>query len=165
MKKYGLFVTFISFLISAAFFIAFPCNGCNFGNPGFAVDHDGILSKLDLTEEQMNKIRSLRESFYKDTTPLRTQIFEKRAELRLLWMQTELDVEKIKAKEKEIHDLIWQVFKKTTDFRLKFRSLLTSEQLSKFLALGGDWRHSHGKDWRHYHGPDRGPGKSPDIDW
>jgi len=120
-----------------------------------------ILSKLNLTAEQTERIRTLRESFQKDITPLRTRIFEKKAEMRLLWMQTEPDAARIKAKEKEIHDLKWQVLKKTTDFRLTFRSVLTPEQLSKFLALGGDLKHHHGRDWRGHHGP----GKGPNLDW
>ena len=61
-----------------------------------------ILSKLNLTAEQTEKIRTLRESFQKDITPLRTRIFEKKAEMRLLWMQTKSDAAGIKAKEKEI---------------------------------------------------------------
>ena len=72
-------------------------------------------------------------------------------------MQTESDAAGIKAKEKEIHDLKWQVLEKATDFRLTFRSVLTPEQLSKFLALGGDWGRHHGRDWRGHHGPRKGP--------
>jgi Spy/CpxP family protein refolding chaperone len=119
--------------------------------------HPSILTSLDLTAEQAEKIRSLRESFHKETAPLRTQEFERRAELRLLWMQLKPDAEMIKAKQKEIHDLRWQIKEKRTDFRLAFRDTLTSEQLSKFLALGSEWgsprrmgkrhHHGHGKKW------------------
>jgi len=160
MKKCSLLAALVIIVASATFVVAGPCGGGEWGNPGWAMDGT-ILSKLNLTAEQTEKIRTLRESFQKDITPLRTRIFEKKAEMRLLWMQTESDAARIKAKEKEIHDLKWQVLKKTTDFRLTFRSVLTPEQLSKFLALGGDLKHHHGRDWRGHHGP----GKGPNLDW
>ncbi|MDM8523376.1 periplasmic heavy metal sensor [Desulfococcaceae bacterium HSG8] len=98
-----------------------------------------VLSALNLTMEQTESIRSLPESFEKDIAPLRTQKFERKAELRLLWMQTNADSEKIKAKQKEIHDLKWQIQEKTTDFRISFRGILTPEQLSKVFVIGGGW--------------------------
>ena len=156
MKKFSLLAALVTILASATFVVAGPRGGGERGDPGWAMDNT-ILSKLNLTAEQTEKIRALRESFQKDITPLRTRIFEKKAEMRLLWMQTESDVAGIKAKEKEIHDLKWQVLEKATDFRLTFRSVLTPEQLSKFLALGGDWGRHHGRDWRGHHGPRKGP--------
>jgi Spy/CpxP family protein refolding chaperone len=155
MKKFSLLAALVTILASATFVVAGP-HGGEWGNSGWAMDNT-ILSKLNLTAEQTEKIRALRESFQKDITPLRTRIFEKKAEMRLLWMQTESDAAGIKAKEKEIHDLMWQVLEKATDFRLALRSVLTPEQLSKFLALGGDWGRHHGRDWRGHHGPGKGP--------
>jgi Spy/CpxP family protein refolding chaperone len=159
MKKCSLLAALVTILASATFVVAGPPRGGGeWGNPGWAMDGT-ILSKLNLTAEQTEKIRALRESFQKDITPLRTRIFEKKAEMRLLWMQTKPDAAGIKAKEKEIHDLKWQALKKTTDFRLTFRNVLTPEQLSKFLAMGGDCgRRHHGMDWRGHYGP---PGPPP----
>lgn len=160
MKKFSLLAALVTILASAAFVLAGPCGSGERGDPGWAIDGT-ILSKLNLTAEQTEKVRALRLSFQKDITPLRIQIFEKKAEMRLLWMQTESDAARIKAKEKEIHDLMWQVREKATDFRLALRGVLTSEQLSKFLALGGDWKHHHGRDWRSHHGSREGP----NLDW
>jgi Spy/CpxP family protein refolding chaperone len=157
MKKCSLLAALVTILASATFVLAGPHGGEEWGNPGWAMDGT-ILSKLNLTVEQTEKIRTLREAFQKDITPLRTRIFEKKAEMRLLWMQTETDAARIKAKEKEIHDLKWQALEKATDFRLTFRSVLTPEQLSKFLAMGGDWGRHHGRDWRGHHGPGPHPG-------
>jgi Spy/CpxP family protein refolding chaperone len=167
MKKFSLLAALLTILASATLALAGPCCGGERGDPGWAIDGN-ILSKLNLTEEQTEKVRALRESFQKDITPLRIQIFEKKAELRLLWMQTESDAAKIKAKEKEIHDLMWQIREKATDFRLALRSVLTSEQLSKFLALGGDCQHRNRKNGRHHHAPDHSPKhgtvKGPNLD-
>jgi Spy/CpxP family protein refolding chaperone len=97
-----------------------------------------VLAALNLTAEQAEKVRSLRVSFMKDMAPLRTQQFERRAELQLLWMQIKADPAQIKGKQKEMFDLKWRMMEKVTDYRLKFRSILSEEQLSKFLALGGE---------------------------
>jgi Spy/CpxP family protein refolding chaperone len=158
MKKCSLLAALVTILASATFVVASPCGGGEWGNPGWAMDGT-ILSKLNLTAEQTEKIRTLRESFQKDITPFRTRIFEKKAEIRLLWMQTEPDAARIKAKGKEIHDLKWQVLEKATNFRLALRSVLTPEQLSKFLAMGGDWGRHHGRDRRGHPGPGKGPNR------
>ena len=99
----------------------------------WAMDHITI-SDLDLAPEQTKKVQSLTESFYKALAPLRTQKFQLHTELRLLWMQEKPDIEKIKAKQKDLHDLKWRILEKVTDYRFAFREILTPEQLSKFLV-------------------------------
>ncbi len=93
---------------------------------------------LNLTFEQTEKIRTLKESFEKETSRLKIREFERKAELRLLWMQMKPDSKMIKAKQKKIHDLKWQIQEKSTDFWLKFRNILTKNQLSKFLSITGE---------------------------
>ena len=142
MKKLSILATLVLLFASATLVMADP------GSKGGKMEHrwmmeDSILSSLNLTAEQIEKIRVLRESFQNDTTPLRTQKYERKAELRLLWMQMNLDPEKIKAKQKELHNLRWQLKEKTTDYRLAFRDILTPEQLSKFLAFGGARDHHY----------------------
>lgn len=118
----------------------------------WVADHT-MLSSLNLTPEQTEKVRSLTESFHRDMAPLRDQKFQCKTELKLLWMQMESDVEKIRAKQKELHDLKWQAMEKITDYRLSFRKMLTPEQLSKYLAQGPDCLFDrNGKNWHHgYH--------------
>lgn len=96
-----------------------------------------VLSSLNLTAEQSEKIMALRESIMKEIMPLRSQMFNRRAEIRLLWMQLSPDPAKIKAKQKEVRDLMRQIQEKFTDYRLAFRKILTPEQTTKYLALGG----------------------------
>lgn len=122
----------------------------------------GMLSALDLTPEQTEKIRSLRETLERDITPLKAQVFERKAEVRLLWLQTEADAEQIKAKEKEIHDLKWQIKEKFTDFRLAVRGELTPEQLTKLLAIGGERGFKGMRGYgRHGHHGKQGRGNCP----
>jgi Spy/CpxP family protein refolding chaperone len=98
--------------------------------------HAAALANLNLTAEQSEKIRAMRETHQKDTIPIQTKMFTKRAELRLLWMQTNPDSAKIKSKQKEILDLKGQLQEKQTDFRLEFLKTLTPEQRTKLLAQG-----------------------------
>jgi len=97
-----------------------------------------MLDSLNLTVEQTEKVRVLRESYLKAKDPLRNQMFSKRAELKLLWMQLKPNPAEIKSKQKEIHDLRWQLQLKRTDYRLAFREILTPEQLSKYILLEHD---------------------------
>lgn len=123
--------------------------------------HPAVLASLNLTPEQTDKIRALRESMIKETIPLRTQLAERRAELKLLWMQMDADADSIKAKQKEIHDLNWQIREKSIDKKMEFRSILTPEQLSRFLSMGSGYgfgpKHGkggrHGKRWGQEHRP------------
>ena len=116
------------------------------------------LSNLNLSAEQSEKIRGLRESFLKEITPIRTQLFTKKAELRLLWMQTTLDEAKIRSTQKEINDLVGQMQVKTTDFRLAFRNLLTPEQTTQLLAQGVGRDRGFNK-WGRGGGMGHGPGR------
>ena len=102
---------------------------------------DSLLSTLSFTGEQLEKVRILDASYQKDIAPLRSQFFEKKTELRLLWREIKPDPIKIKALEKEIHELMGQLREKSTDYRLAFRDILTPEQAAKFVALVGATDH------------------------
>lgn len=93
------------------------------------------LTSLNLTPEQTEKVLKLRSSYLEDKNLLRNQMFNKRMELKLFWMQLNPDPNKIRAKQKEIHDLRWQLREKRTEYRLGFRNILTPEQLSKYVIL------------------------------
>jgi Spy/CpxP family protein refolding chaperone len=93
--------------------------------------HPSMLEDLNLTPEQTEKMKALRNSYYKDTIPIRGQLYTNRAELRLLWMQDEPNAQEIKAKQREVHALQGQLNEKNIDFRLSFRNLLTEEQRKK----------------------------------
>jgi Spy/CpxP family protein refolding chaperone len=110
--------------------------GCPKG--GWTMD-PRMISGLNLTPEQTEKVQSLTETFHKDIAPLENRKFQCKTELKLLWMQVAPDVEKIRAKQKELHDLKWQIMEKVMDYRLSFRGMLTPEQLSIYLN-----RESHG---------------------
>ena len=129
----------------------FACANLVLAGPGDRKgrDRDQYMSdSLNLTAEQTEKIRVLRESYLKAKDPLRNQMFSKRAELKLLWMQLKPDPAKIKSRQKEIHDLRWQLQLKRTDYRLAFREILTPEQLSKYILFEQDRKRAKRKEGR-----------------
>lgn len=148
MKKISVIAVLVILAASATISMAGPRDRGHSMDPRWGM-HDSILSKLDLTDEQMEQIRTLRESYQKEITPLRTEVFAKKAEISLLWMQIELDPVKIKTLDREVHNLFGQLREKSTEYRLAFRNILSPEQLPKFLALRGGRHHGHhhSGDW------------------
>ena len=107
MKKITLMTTITTLIImlaAAPLVMAQPRGGKGERGPGGG-KHAAALANLNLTAEQSEKIRAMREAHQRDIIPIQTELFSKRAELRLLWMQTSPDAEKIKSKQKEIHEL------------------------------------------------------------
>ena len=107
-----------------------------------------LLGSLNLTAEQIEKIRILRESYRKEDEPLRNRLFGMRMALKLLWMQLKPDSGKIRSLQKEIHNLKWQLQEKRTDYRLAFRDILTPEQLSRYIVLKDGRKRGIRKDRR-----------------
>ena len=132
MKKISLIAAFVLMIGSATIAMAGQHGKGEKTGPGCGMNPPA-LSALNLTDEQSEKIRALRQSHEKDILPLRTQLFTKRAEMRLLWMETNPDSKKIKAKQKELHELKGQLQEKNMDFRFAVSEILTPEQRSKLL--------------------------------
>lgn len=161
MKKISVIAAFLLVVASATLVIAGPRGKGNWGGGGWCATPSALAS-LNLTAEQSEKIRALRESLLKEVTPIRAQLLAKRAELRLLWIQTKLDPDKIRAIQREARDLRGQIQEKRTDFRLAFRNILTPEQTSKLLAQG--LGRGKGHRWGDRHSR-RGLGGGPGYRW
>ena len=160
MKKITVIAAFLLVVASATWVMAGPYGKGKRGDGGWC--KPSVLASLNLSVEQSEKIRALRESSLKEIMPIRTQLFTKEAELRLLWIQVNLDPAKIRATEKEVRDLKGQMQEKKTDYRLAFRNLLTPEQTTKLLAqgvgrgIGSKWGRGKGSG----QGGGRGSGRS-----
>jgi len=115
--------------------------------PGWGRGHGGVdcyggpdisaLSQLNLTPEQTAKINALREANLRDTKSLKDKMFSKRGDLKLLWLQTNPDQEKITAAQKEIRALRDQMQDKITAYRLEVLKVLTPEQQEKVKSFRG----------------------------
>lgn len=116
--------------------------------PGYGNCQSGDLSGmsgLNLTTEQTEQIKSLREAQLKEAKPLQDKMFSKRGELRLLWLQQNPDKDKIVAAQKEIRSLRDQLQDKQTNHRLAILKVLTPEQQTKVQAFGAGRGFGHGK--------------------
>jgi Spy/CpxP family protein refolding chaperone len=139
--------------------------GACIGGQGYEGDIPAS-SQLGLTAEQTAKIKALREAHLKDIKPLQDKMFSKRGELKLLWLQTKPDQEKIMAVQKEIRGLRDQMQDKRTSQRLAVFNVLTPEQQTKAQTFmggrgfgpggGGGGRCAGGPG-----GPGGGPGFGP----
>ncbi len=122
-------------------------------------------SNSNLTAEQQAKIDTLRASQLKEVKPLQDEMFRKRGDLRLLWLEKNPDQEKIAATQKEIRSLRDQIYDKGTAYRLEVNKVLTPEQQSQFrnACPGGGFGPGYGRGGRgggygHGYGPGYGPG-------
>ena len=169
MKKFALtLVTVLALTALAAYAFAFG-SGMERGRGGGTCYGDEItaLSKLDLTAEQTAKVNALREAHLKDIKPLRDKMFIKRGDLKLLWLQTNPDKDKIMAAQKEIRTLRDQMQDKMTAYRLDVLKVLTPEQQEKLKSfkyergfgpgMGGGRGWQGGQGYRGG-GPGMGPG-------
>ena len=94
-----------------------------------------------LTAEQREKLQTLQQKFFQDTADLRRDLYKRRLEMKLLWIDPSADPEKIKAKESEILDIQRKIKEKAFDLRLAVRQILPGESLGREMWGWGGERH------------------------
>ena len=77
-----------------------------------------------LSPEKAAQLQTLRESFLKDITPLQSELFAKRTEMRTLWTSASPDQAQIAALQKDMLALQGQLQEKRLQFNLEARKLL-----------------------------------------
>jgi Spy/CpxP family protein refolding chaperone len=102
---------------------------------------------LGISDEQLAKMKELKISFYNDTRDLRYNLAIKRLEMRKLFTDPKTDDATLLAKQKEISNLRQQLSDKKAVMKLKWRKILTSEQIAKLDRI--PHRH-HAKGWAHH---------------
>lgn len=144
MRKKVFIITLAALLVVGTISIAFSRGhgrrDRDFG-PGFYEPRMAKEEKigLNLTQEQLEKLQSLRADFDKETLPLRNEMQIKALELRQLWIADELDEEAIVAKSKKVSDLRNQLQEKIVRHRLDVAKVLTKEQRTRFSPPAGYW--------------------------
>ena len=78
MKKISVIAAFLLVIASATLVMAGPRGKGDRGGEGLR-EAPTALASLNLTAEQSDKIRALRESCLKEITPIRVQLLSKRA--------------------------------------------------------------------------------------
>ncbi len=101
------------------------------GHGGF---HHRFASRLNLAQEQRDKMRELRNRYYTDTHDLRYDIRLKRLEMRKLFTDPKVDDATLMAKQKEVSSLRLKLMDRKAEMKLAWRKILTPEQIQKL-----DW--------------------------
>jgi len=126
-----LIITFLPYYV----FAYGPGPGRGHGAADYYGPDGSVLSQLNLTPEQTAKINALREANLRDMKPLKDKMFSKRGDLRLLWLQTNPDQNKIMAAQKDIRALRDQMQDKMTAYKLEVLKVLTPEQREKLKSF------------------------------
>src|SRR3989304_252399 len=92
------------------------------------------LFALDCGWKRGHRIRELKVAYLKDTKPLQDQMFSKCGDLKLLWLQSTPDKEKIMAAQKAVRGIRDQIADKATAHRLDMFTVLTPEQRDQVRA-------------------------------
>ena len=129
-------------------------------------DGPGILAKaeaLELTSEQIKKIKAMRLDMAKEMVKLRSELELKQLELKELMSVDEPEIRLIEAKIDEMAPLRTELQKNRIGHRLAVRDVLTPEQKEKLeLMRGRGMRHHKGQRGEHQRrqrGENRGPGR------
>lgn len=86
------------------------------------------LRALDLTDEQITKLKILREDHLREIMPIEDQMFNKTLELKVLWLEQTPDINKLSSAQKEIQSFQQEMYEKTMTYRNGIRSILTDQQ-------------------------------------
>jgi Spy/CpxP family protein refolding chaperone len=104
------------------------------------VEDIAVARGLELTVEQREKIKALREVHLTNIKPLQEQLYVKSKELKDLWLAKTPDRESILVLQKEVQILRNQLMDKLTTYRLDAWQFLTPEQQAKVRPYGPERR-------------------------
>ena len=86
-------------------------------------------SDLHLSQEQVKELQLIQQTYFRETSPFRFQLFIMRLELRELLTNPTTRTESIRRRYLEIIELQSKQEEKVLEYLIKVRGLLTSEQL------------------------------------
>ena len=135
MKNFRTALIVATLVLVASWAIAGPGGG--WGGRGMGLGCDGPAAQaLNLTPEQSQKIQELRQSKYNEMAALREEMAGKRAELQMLWENSEPEQDKIIAKQRELLELRGRFQEKATQHQFALRGILSPEQLDQIPGKG-----------------------------
>jgi Spy/CpxP family protein refolding chaperone len=107
----------------------------------------GFKKYLNLSDEQLAKMKELRNRFRDETRDLRYSLAIKRLEMRKLYTDPKTDDATLLAKQKEISKLRQQLWDKKAQKKIEWRKILTPEQIAKLDRMP---HRRHAKGWAHH---------------
>ncbi|MBC7320266.1 hypothetical protein H5T89_06445, partial [bacterium] len=90
-----------------------------------------LIKYLDLTDEQINKIRDLTNKYYEKLKELWNKLYDAVFSLRQLQFQRQLDKTQIDKEKEEISNIRKEINNTLSEYWKEFKGILTKEQLSK----------------------------------
>jgi Spy/CpxP family protein refolding chaperone len=99
---------------------------------------------LGLSDQQLAKMKELKNRFHTDARNLRYNLEIKRVEMRKLFTDPKTDDETLLAKQKEIRDLRQQLSEKKDGMKLEWRKIL----IAKLDKMPHKWQEGR---WAHHH--------------
>jgi len=81
-------------------------------------------ASANVTADQAANLQTLRESFLKEITPLQSELFAKKSEMRILWASSNPEPEKITALQKDLQVLQGKIQEKRLQYNLETRKIL-----------------------------------------
>ena len=124
------------------------------------------VTGLNLTAEQKTRLTEMEKAHLKDVKPLQDKLFSRQGDLRLLWLEKNLDQARITTTEKEVRSLRDQIHDKRNSYQWAVYKMLTPDQRERLRNYGpagcfgsgfGPGR-GHGRGPADGFGPGRGPG-------
>lgn len=129
--------------------------------PGYCFNFGG----LNLSQDQIESLASLRQGFWKDTTSLMAQLEQKQLELDTLMLEAAPDAKEATSLQKTISELQSQLAAKRLSHQLEAQKILTPEQQAQ-LPPGcnfgfGNMAGGFGPGYGCYMGSGFGAGRGP----
>ena len=144
MKK--IFIVVTVFIVSAA--VVLPTYALQTDKKPGSHKEFCFKKHLGLTDQQLARMKELKNSFRNDTRDLRYGLEIKRLEMRKLFTDPKTDDATLLAKQKEISKLRQQLSKKRAQMKIEWRKILTPEQIAKLDKIH---HKRHEKRWAHHH--------------
>lgn len=155
MKRKGFLLAVMLVLVFGVVQVATAADGTSSTPPQQKMNKVDLLEELDLTDEQIDAWKEIKEDAYQDTRALRIEMMDLEHELDLLMLEGDEDqVSDKREKIKAVRDEIMEIEKACLD---DLNDLLTDEQQNILEANGGK-----GLGLGHGFGPGHGPG--PDFE-
>jgi Spy/CpxP family protein refolding chaperone len=92
---------------------------------------------LQLTQKQIQQMKSTQDRYLKDMTALRNDLLNKRYELTGLLSNSKSKASDIRSKQKEVFALENQIQERILDYQLEVREILTPEQFKVWVSRHG----------------------------
>lgn len=146
-KAFMIIVVLVASLVVAASAYALQTEGRPSHHKEF-----GFKKHLNLSDEQLAKMKELKNRFRDETRDLRYGLAIKRIEMRKLFTDPKTDDATLLAKQKGISKLRQQLSDRRGQMKIEWRKILTPEQIAKLDRMP---HKQHARGWVRHHHDDR----------